>query len=135
MRKHFVPKSFNKLLTLRKGSKKCEKLLWRDVEDEEATMDQFYKWLNEEINEIFVDHWDTCRSRRNLTSWGFGEMVHVAIKIERQLQRRSSRYTKSKPNSNANALVEKISLPTIHEQFDKVKIVRKRCKVQSKDVT
>lgn len=62
-------------------------------------------------------------------------MVHVAIKIERQLQRRSSRYTKSKPNSNANALVEKISLPTIHEQFDKVKIVRKRCKVQSKDVT
>ena len=44
---------------------------------------------------------------------GLEEIVHVAIKIEWQLQRKSSKYTKSKSNFNAITLVEKVSLSTI----------------------
>lgn len=73
-------------------------------EDEETTIDRFYKGLNEEIVDMLADRKDLwpCEDLE--------EMVHVAMKIERQLQRRSSRYTKSKSSINANTLVEKVSL-------------------------
>lgn len=59
-------------------------------------MDRFYKGLNEEIVDMFVDR-EEIRPCENLE-----EMVCVAIKIERQLPRRSSMYTKSKSSTNTN---------------------------------
>ena len=92
MRKCFVPRYFNKelmqrLQVLKQGNrsvddsyKEMEMIMTRDDigEDEEATMAQFLGGLNKEIaDKVELQHYVELK-----------DVIHLAIKIEKQLQGR-----------------------------------------------
>ena len=105
MRKRFVPRHYHReimqrLQVLRQGSKsvddyykEMEMLMSRAnlEEEEETTMARFLAGLNKEI----ADRVDLQQY------WELEEMVHIAIKVEKQLQGRTARYN-SKSFNNTN---------------------------------
>ena len=107
MRKRFVPKHFHrelvqKLQVLRQGSrsvddyyKEMEMIMTRaDIEEDvETTMAHFLASLNNEIAD-----------RVDLQQYGdLEEMVHIAVKVEKQLQGRGTARYVSKPYFNSNS--------------------------------
>ena len=107
MRKRFVPKHFHrelvqKLQVLRQGSrsvddyyKEMEMIMTRaDIEEDvETTMARFLAGLNKEIAD-----------RVDLQQYGdLEEMVHIAVKVEKQLQGRGTARYVSKPYFNSNS--------------------------------
>lgn len=74
--KAFCPQEFPQIASFDSREQKCEQLLWELLllleemnifAEEEATMDQFYNGLSEEIFEMHA-----CQSWRNSTLWDFG---------------------------------------------------------------